>query len=749
MVFLVAMAGKTYAQFPEGFEDATFPPAGWASFAGTNGLGTTESWQSTSDISHSGTNSAVIFWEDVDGGLAEDWLVTPQVAITAANANLSFWQTQAFTTDYGSVYTVRVSTTSQTNIASFTTVLTQTEADVPTSFDIKNVDLSAYIGQSVYVAFVMTNDDGDAWVLDDINFGTATPTPDCAINPSPADMATNVSADTVTLSWSPAATGAAVTSYDVYGGLAPDALGLIGNFTDTTTGPLITGLYNTTFYWKVVPKGDGGGNNTCAAWSFTTEASPGYCLTGDQYPADTYVADSCDGVEIHDITDVGYAGEYSMVTVSAGETYKFMSSVPTDFITISDDAGTTALAYGTTPLTWVSTVSGDIRFYTHLDDQCGTESVDRTRSFVCGTPSADFPDYVGLQYPATMEIAEGATGTVYGQVYEPGVTEAAGQGAGITAWVGVNTDDTDPATWPESAWTAATYNSACGGCGNNDEYMGEVGNGLSAGLYFYAVRFRLNAGAYAYGGTNGTNGNTWDGTTYINGQLTIDPAPAPANDECAGAIALTPGNNFAASAINTTNVGATGTETASCQTNSGENVWYSVVVPTSGTLTVATGPVDGSTFNDSVVTVFSGTCGSLTEIACADDNDADLFSTVEMTGLTPGATLYISVWRYNGTFASGTWGAFQVAAYDASLANSQFDADNFSAYPNPVKNILNIKGSDDIRSVVVYNMLGQQVLAKSVNASEGQLDMTALPTGTYMVKAASAKGMRTIKIVKE
>jgi hypothetical protein len=561
-------------------------------------------------------------------------------------------------------------------------------------------------------------------------------------------MAVNVSADTVTLSWSAAATGATATSYDVYGGLAPDALGLIGNFTDTTTGPLGTGLYNTTFYWKVVPKGDGGGNNACGPWSFTTEAAPGYCLLGTQYPADTYLADTCDGVTSHDITDVGYAGEYSMVTVTSGETYKFMSSNPTDFITISDDAGTSAYIAGTTPVTWVSTIDGDIRFYTHLNDQCGTEDVDRTRSFICGTPSTDFPDYAGLQYPATAEIAAGSTVTVYGQVYEANVTEPAGQGAGITAWVGVNATDTDPSTWPDSAWTAATYNDACGGCGNNDEYMGDIGAGLPAGSYFYSVRFRLNDGAYAYGGTDGTNGNFWDGTTYVNGQLTIDPPAAPVNDECEGAIALTPAGTYATGATDATNLGATGTEAASCQSFSNQNVWYSVVVPASGSITIQTGVADGSDMNDTVITAFSGTCGSLTEIACNDDIDldgGDFFSSLDLTGLTAGETIYISVWRYS---LGNDAGAFQISAFDASLANAQFDANQLTAYPNPVKDVLNLTGNDEIRSVVVYNMLGQQVLAKSVNASQAQLNMAALPAGTYMVKAASAKGMRTFKVIK-
>jgi hypothetical protein len=233
--------------------------------------------------------------------------------------------------------------------------------------------------------------------------------------------------------------------------------------------------------------------------------------------------------------------------------------------------------------------------------------------------------------------------------------------------------------------------------------------------------------------------------------LTVNPAPAPANDECAGAIALTPGGDFAAGALTTTNVGATSTTAASCQLSSDESVWYSVVVPASGSITIETGDVGGSLFDDSVVTVFSGDCSTLTEIDCDDDaSDNGLFSLIELTGRTPGETLYISVWRYTGAFATGDWGQFQISAYDASLGIDQFNSNDFAVYPNPVKNVLNLTSNlTDITSVAVYNLLGQQVIAKPINASQGQIDMSSLPQGTYMVKVTANNQVKTMKVIKE
>ena len=61
---------------------------------------------------------------------------------------------------------------SQTNIPDFSApLLTVAETDIPTAqvFESFVVDLSAYIGSSIYIAFVMTNDDGDGWIIDNID----------------------------------------------------------------------------------------------------------------------------------------------------------------------------------------------------------------------------------------------------------------------------------------------------------------------------------------------------------------------------------------------------------------------------------------------------------------------------------------------------------------------------------------------------------------------------------------------------
>lgn len=130
-------------------------------------------------------------------------------------------------------------------------------------------------------------------------------------------------------------------------------------------------------------------------------------------------------------------------------------------------------------------------------------------------------DWCNLQFPSSGSIQTGQSLTVYTQGYEPGVTDGTGQGAGINVWVGTSTTNSDPSGggW---TWTAATFNVDAG---NNDEYSAAIGSGLTPGTYYYASRWQLNGGPYKYGGYSAGGGGFWDGTTYVNGELTVTVGP--------------------------------------------------------------------------------------------------------------------------------------------------------------------------------------------------------------------------------
>ncbi len=103
-----------------------------------------------------------------------------------------------------------------------------------------------------------------------------------------------------------------------------------------------------------------------------------------QFPGQTFTP-LCLG-EPEAITSFGWTGEYSKVNLTAGEEYTFSSSESTDYVTISDEDGTTVLAFGTTPVVYTADTTGVVRFYIHLDEDCSTDSSFRSRLVQCGTP---------------------------------------------------------------------------------------------------------------------------------------------------------------------------------------------------------------------------------------------------------------------------------------------------------------------------------------------------------------------------
>lgn len=63
--------------------------------------------------------------------------------------------------------------------------------------------------------------------------------------------------------------------------------------------------------------------------------------------------------------------------------------------------------------------------------------------------------------------------------------------------------------------------------------------------------------------------------------------------------------------------------------------------------------------------------------------------------------------------------------------NLSFDV---RVYPNPVTDILNIKGNSYIDSVFIYDLTGKIILSQKINNLEGFVNISELPSGTYLLK---------------
>jgi hypothetical protein len=124
-----------------------------------------------------------------------------------------------------------------------------------------------------------------------------------------------------------------------------------------------------------------------------------------------------------------------------------------------------------------------------------------------------------------------------------------------------------------------------------------------------ACAFACTAGTTYYiwaGGFDGVSGNL---------QIRARVVAPPANDLCGGAIPLAENVYFAQSTTN-----ATDDDVSSCLNDKprGKGVWFTYTPVRSGTAVVDTCPADF----DTLLEIFTGTCGALASIGCNDDSSA-------------------------------------------------------------------------------------------------------------------------------
>ncbi len=115
------------------------------------------------------------------------------------------------------------------------------------------------------------------------------------------------------------------------------------------------------------------------------------------------------------------------------------------------------------------------------------------------------------------------------------------------------------------------------------------------------------------------------------------------NDECTGALPLSPGASLGFDTTSAT----LSAPTWVCDPSTAGDLWYTVTSTGNGSIAV---DCCGATF-DSMIEVFGGSCGSLTYITCSDDN-CGLQSSAQF-GVTTGTTYFVRVGGFGGATGSG------------------------------------------------------------------------------------------------
>ena len=163
----------------------------------------------------------------------------------------------------------------------------------------------------------------------------------------------------------------------------------------------------------------------------------------------------------------------------------------------------------------------------------------------------------------------------------------------------------------------------------------------------------------------------------------------------------------------------------------------------------------GSRFNDGVngavsgnVRVFKNISNTWTHIGSDIDGEASN----DQSGYSANISSDGSVIAIGAPFNSNATGGGQARVYDLSNILSIVDFasnERTSVFPNPTNSIFNIEANTNIESIIVFNMLGEEVAHQQGNGTQNlSIDISRYQSGTYFIKVQTANFEKVIKMIK-
>lgn len=164
----VLIMSITFAQttLNEGFE--TWPPSGWEIFLEGE---STRGWrQDFENISHTGNHSAD---SNIANNQMDNWLVSPAITIINPNYELKYWEISAtLDIEFYDKSSIQISTGSSNPADGDYIEVYEANILNTVDWEQRTIDLSAYDGQTIYVAF-RKEGTYHKWFVDDVTVGPA------------------------------------------------------------------------------------------------------------------------------------------------------------------------------------------------------------------------------------------------------------------------------------------------------------------------------------------------------------------------------------------------------------------------------------------------------------------------------------------------------------------------------------------------------------------------------------------------
>lgn len=756
----------------------TFLPSCWQ--AADNGNLTTgpatfgtSSWAADGFGNIGGTGAIKI---NIDFTGDNDWVISPVVNIPATGYELKFdaavtqWNgTVAPTTPWEADDFVEV-LVSTTGLNNWTVLYTYNNTNVPAPTGTSNViNLNAYAGSDVRFAFrgVEGAADGGADVdffIDNFEVRlTPASVPSCATNVVATPNATCGNfANSIT--WD-AVAGA--DGYNITIGTSTGGNDVVNNVNlGNVLSYSFSGNVNTTYYFTISPYNGVGPAVGCSEVSFTTNINGCFCIP-------TYT----NGGGGDNITNVVIGSWSNASTGNVLPYYEdFTTQQPAPIAIPTMTAGlnsTVAVTMGTDGTqfsrVWID-FNQNLTFEPSESFSLGTSAGGSgTSNIIVNVPAGATLGVTRMRIRGGDDAAIlntqacGASSSTYGQTEDYLVNILAAPAClpptGLTATS--ITDSSANLGWTE-AGTATVWDVEWGTFGFTPTGTPTIANATntqaisslsSNTAYSFYVRANCGAGGYS----------TWSGPFSFTTSCVADNIPYTQDFESATVPALpscTAQQNVGSGNLWTVqnNPGYGFTTKAlryAWNSSNAANVWFytngiNLVGGTTYKITYDYGGT-GTTFPERLRVSYgnSANAAAMTNLLADHPNVTSAVPVNNFVDFTP-ATSGVYYFGFNAYSIADQFYLFvDNIVVDLALSNADFDNSNFMAYPNPVRDILNISYTSEISSVRVINMLGQEVISRNINATSTQVDMSELSAGTYIVNVTVGDSIKTLKVVKQ
>jgi aminopeptidase-like protein len=190
-----------------------------------------------------------------------------------------------------------------------------------------------------------------------------------------------------------------------------------------------------------------------------------------------------------------------------------------------------------------------------------------------------------------------------------------------------------------------------------------------------------------------------------------------------------------------------------------------------GTYTVTVTDAKGCTLTRNVTITQSSVVGAPTGAAIQSFNTGDTLSVLVVngqnikwyasasdasnhTGSLPLNTVLVNNTTYYATQTSG--GCESTASLAVLVNNSNLSVGNavkssseMQIYPNPVREILNVSGKEEIVKMIIFSADGRKAMEKVLSTGERNINVSSLAQGVYLIQVFTKNGVQTFKFIKK